>query len=137
MAEKTALAGSHADRFGPESKDDRKAGHDGGQAHHVLEDSLPDCDLVLDMENTLVRPVDGVVIDGNDEEIKLYFYYYKPESTVGEDEVVRCKCVAELRTSRSHFISMMSKLHSKELNLTEQQKIFRETETQEQLPMFL
>ena len=53
-----------------------------------------------DFEDAIVQPVDGVSIQGDNEEIKLLFFYMKPESNHDEEGVARCKCVAELRVSR-------------------------------------
>lgn len=137
MKEKTPSKGSNLDRFGLESEEDEKADQGENKVRSMIVDSPPDCDIELDMGDILVMPIDGVVIEGDDEEVKLLFYYYKSDGNNGEDDVIRCKCVAEFRASRSHFISMMKSLHSKEKNLNVHKKTLREWATQEQLPMFI
>lgn len=63
----------------------------------------PDFDLELDFNDTIVGTVDGVLISGDDEEVRLLFYHVKPEGFDPEDETVRCKGVAEFRISRSRY----------------------------------
>ena len=60
----------------------------------------------------------------DDEEIKLLFFYLKPDSNHDEDGIVRCKCVAEFRVSCSKFLDI-----SRDINIrvneieTERKKI--------------
>ena len=63
----------------------------------------PDFNLELDFDDTLVGTVDGVLINGDDEEVKLLFYHIKPNGVDPEDETIKCKGVAELRISRSRY----------------------------------
>ena len=69
--------------------------------------------ITLDFEDAIVQPVDGVIVQGDDEEIKLLFFYVKPESNHDEDGVPRCKCVAEFRVSRSRFIDISRDINIK------------------------
>lgn len=63
----------------------------------------PDFDLELDFNDTLVGTVDGVLINGDNEEVRLLFYHIKPNGVDPEDETIKCKGVAELRISRSRY----------------------------------
>ena len=69
--------------------------------------------ITLDFEDAIVQPVDGVIIQGDDEEIKLLFFYLKPESNHDEDGIARCKCVAEFRVSRSRFMDISRDINIK------------------------
>ena len=69
--------------------------------------------ITLDFEDAIVQPVDGVIVQGDDEEIKLLFFYLKPESNHDEDVVPRCKCVAEFRVSRSRFMDISRDINIK------------------------
>jgi hypothetical protein len=46
-------------------------------------------EIAVDFEDVLVQPVDGVVIQDDNEKIKLLFFYVKPESNHDEDSVAR------------------------------------------------
>jgi len=70
-------------------------------------------EITLDFEDAIVQPVDGVIIQGDDEEIKLLFFYLKPESNHDEDGIARCKCVAEFRVSRSRFMDISRDINVK------------------------
>jgi len=50
---------------------------------------------------------------GDDEEMKLLFFYVKPESNHDEDGVARCKCVAEFRVSRYRFMNISRDMNEK------------------------
>ena len=69
--------------------------------------------ITVDFENAVVQSVDGVVIQGDDEEIKLLFFYVKPDSNHDEDGVARCKCVAEFRMSCSKFMDISRDINIK------------------------
>jgi len=76
-------------------------------------EDFDEVEIAVDFEDALVQPVDGVVIQGDDEEIKLQFFYVKPESNNEEDGIPRCKCVAEFRVSRSRFIDISRDINIK------------------------
>jgi hypothetical protein len=137
MREKTPFKGSNRDPIGLEINEDGKAEQGERKTDSLIDESLPNCDIELDMEEIVVLPIDGVVIEGDEEEVKLLFYYYKPDRNNGEDDVIRCKCIAEFRASRSHFISIMKSLRNKEQKLIAHQGTQREWKSQEQLPMFI
>ena len=69
--------------------------------------------ITVDFEDAIVQPVDGIIIQGDDEEIKLLFFYVKPESNHDEDGIPRCKCVAEFRVSRSRFMDISRDINIK------------------------
>ncbi len=52
-------------------------------------------------------------VDDMKQEIKLLFFYVKPESNHDEDGVPRCKCVAEFRVSRSRFMDISRDINVK------------------------
>lgn len=52
--------------------------------------------LELDIEDTLVQVVDGIIVGGDNEEIKMLFFYKKPIQD-------QCKGVVEFRASKSRF----------------------------------
>jgi len=66
---------------------------------NMPEREIDEVEITLDFEDAIVQPVDGVIIQGDDEEIKLLFFYLKSESNHDEDDIARCKCVAEFRMS--------------------------------------
>ena len=70
-------------------------------------------EIVVDFEDAVVQPVDGVIVDGDNEEIKLQFFYVKPDSNHDEDGIPRCKCDAEFRVSRSRFIDISRDINIK------------------------
>jgi len=78
--------------------------------------------LELDMEDTFVQVVDGIIVGGDDEEIKMLFFYKKPGM---QDQ---CRAVVEFRTSKSRFLEV-----SQEIN--EMVKVLRGNES-ELNPMF-
>ena len=76
-------------------------------------ENFDEVEITLDFENAIVQPVDGVIIQGDDEEIKLLFFYVKPESNHDEDGIAQCKCVAEFRVSRSRFMNISRDMNEK------------------------
>jgi hypothetical protein len=60
----------------------------------------------FDTSDIEVKPFDGLLIGGDDEQVKLLFYYTKPGSSID------CRCVIELRTSRTQFIAMADQIYS-------------------------
>jgi len=76
-------------------------------------EDFDEVEITLDFEDAIVQPVDGVIIQGDDEEIKLLFFYVKPDSNHDEDGIPRCKCVAEFRVSRSRFMNISRDINIK------------------------
>ena len=70
-------------------------------------DEVESKEIAVDFEDAVVQSIDGVIVQGDNEEIKLLFFYLKPESNHDEDGVARCKCVAEFRVSRSRFMDIL------------------------------
>jgi hypothetical protein len=87
-------------------------------------DEVKSKEITLDFEDAIVQPVDGVIVQGDDEEMKLLFFYVKPESNHDEDGIPRCKCVAEFRVFRSRFIDISRDINIKVTNIErEKEKI--------------
>ena len=80
---------------------------------NMPEREIDEVEITLDFEDAIVQPVDGAIIQGDDEEIKLLFFYVKPESNHDEDGIARCKCVAEFRVSRSMFMDIARDINVK------------------------
>ena len=72
-----------------------------------------DYELEIDACEAIVLPVDGVIIEGDEEEIKLLFYHYKPKGVDVEDEIIKCKCVVEFRISRHKFLPVAKHISEK------------------------
>ncbi len=69
-------------------------------------DEVESKEITLDFEDAAVQSIDGVIVQGDDEEIKLLFFYLKPESNHDEDGIARCRCVAKFRVSSSKFMDI-------------------------------
>ena len=67
---------------------------------------IPEMSIDIDTVGIIVQAVDGVLIDDDYGEVKLLFYHFKPDTIDFRNETIRCKGVAELRMSRSKFISV-------------------------------
>ena len=76
-------------------------------------EDFDEVEITIDLEDAIVQPVDGVIVQGDDEEIKLQFFYVKPDSNHDEDGIPRCKCVAEFRVSRSGFMDISRDINIK------------------------
>jgi hypothetical protein len=76
-------------------------------------DEVESKEIAVDFEDAIVQPVDGVVTQGDDEEIKLLFFYVKPDSNHDEDGIPQCKCVAEFRMSCSRFMDISRDINIK------------------------
>ena len=95
----------------------------------------PDLDLDVDLEKVIVQAIDGVVIGGDDEEVKMLFYHYKPDAVDIDDETIRCQGIAEFRISRSGFFSIAKNINLSKIRFkTGQKKI--DDYFQDKLPMF-
>ena len=101
------------------------------------EPELPELDLELDVDDAVVDVVDGVVIEGDDEEVRLLFYHHKPNGIDLKDEVVRCKCVSEFRISRSSFLPMTMNFNRKAKSLLTRQTKILDYGDQQKLPMYV
>ena len=110
--------------------------HDGPQPPQGPEPELPELDLELDVNDAVVDVVDGVVIEGDDEEVRLLFYHHKPNGIDLKEEVVRCKCVSELRISRSSFLPMTMNFNRKAKSLLTRQTKIPDFDNQQKLPMY-
>jgi hypothetical protein len=85
-------------------------------------DEVESKEITLDFEDAIVQPIDGVITQGDDEEIKLLFFYLKPESNHDEDGIARCKCVAEFRVSRSRFMDISRDINIKVTDIERKQE---------------
>ena len=75
--------------------------------------AIDEVEITLDFEDVIVQPVDDVIVQGEDEEIKLLFFYVKTDSNHDEVGIARCKCVAEYRVLRSKFIDISRDINVK------------------------
>ena len=78
------------------------------------EDVMPD---EFDTFTANVEAIDGVVVDSDEELVKMLFFHFKPEVELLDDERIRCKCVLEGRISKSRFVEMADDLHRKAMAL--------------------
>jgi len=69
--------------------------------------------IAIDFDEILVQSVDGLITGGDEHEIKLLFYYIKPESCIDEVDILEGKGVAELRVSCSKFIGIAKEINEK------------------------
>lgn len=95
-----------------------------------------DFDLDLDIKDAIVEPIDGVLIKSTDDEIRLLFYYHKPDGMDVEEEVIKCKGVAEFRTSKNTFKEIVKDVNEKYKLINKNQKKIDDYFSQEKLPMF-
>ena len=66
----------------------------------------PDFDLEIDFSDTIVDTIDGVLINGDEEEVRLLFYLIKPDGIDTNDETIKCKGIAEFRIPKSRYKSI-------------------------------
>jgi len=92
-------------------------------------------ELDLDIAEAIVQVIDGVLIKANEEEIRLLFYYHKPDGIDVEDEVIYCKGVAEFRFSKKNFFNIIKNLNGNLNKLIKNQKKI-EDYFQDRLPMY-
>ena len=99
-------------------------------------DGDSDFELMMDCDESIVAPIDGVIIEGDEEQLRLLFFHYKTEAFSDEDEAKVCKCVTEFRVSLSTFTGI-ARIFNKRLRdlKTHQTKIY-DYGHQEKLPMF-
>ena len=79
-------------------------------------------DIELEAEDAIVQVVDGVLIGGDDEEVKMMFYYIKPGGNALEDDRIQCRGVAEFRTSKAKFLEIAKYINFKEKELGRYQR---------------
>jgi len=60
--------------------------------------------LELDVDDTYVQVVDGIIVGGDDEEIKMLFFYKTPLQD-------KCKGIVEFRTSKSRFVEIYQEIN--------------------------
>lgn len=99
------------------------------------EDPDEEFELELDFDDIVVQAIDGVLIQGDQEEVRLLFYYYKPDRVDVEEETIRCKGVAEFRTSSSTFKAIAKSFNAKVRDLRTHQRKIDEHIFQEKLSM--
>lgn len=69
--------------------------------------------IEIDAEDAIVRAIDGVLVDSDDEEVRMLFYHYTVESELGPDDILRFKAIAEFRTSKTVFNAIVRVLSSR------------------------
>jgi hypothetical protein len=75
--------------------------------------------MAIDFDDIIVRSVDGLIAVGDNEEVKLLFYYVKPELFIEEEDVIEGKAVAELRISTSKFMNIVKEINIKAMEIRE------------------
>jgi hypothetical protein len=102
-----------------------------------VEEELPDFELDLEVdEESPVQTVDGVIIEGDEEIARLLFYHYKTNGIDIEEELVRCRCIAELRVSRTKLKQIVKDINE---NIKNSRRNVNGREInifQEKLPMY-
>ena len=73
---------------------------------NMSEREIDKVEITLDFEDVIVQPVDGVIVQRDDEEIKLLFFYLKLESNHDEDSITWFNCAAEFRMFCSKFLDI-------------------------------
>jgi len=123
------------------NNDKMKKGLDTGKKDLVLHPDEPDpsadFDLELDIDDAIVQAIDGVLIKSEGEEVKLLFYYYKPDGIDVEEETIRCKGIAEFRTTRSTFKAITKDFNGKLKRINRYQKKIDDYTVKEKQPMFV
>ena len=79
-------------------------------------------DIEMDVNDSIIQTIDGVVIAGDYDEVKLRFVQLMPEGIDMEEEIIRCRCIAELRVSRKKFIPIAKELNRRARTLMTRQK---------------
>ena len=69
--------------------------------------------IEIDAEDAIVRAIDGVLVDSDDEEVRMLFYHYTVKSELVPDDILRFKAIAEFRTSKTVFNTIMRVLNSR------------------------
>ena len=87
------------------------------------EESDVEFDLDLDIDETIVQAIDGVLFKAEDDEVKLLFYYWKPDGVDVEEEVIKCKGFAEFRMSPTNFKQIVKYLNKKYDKIKRNKKI--------------
>lgn len=95
-----------------------------------------DFDLDLDIKDAIVEPIDGVLIKATDDEIRLLFYYHKPGGVDVDEEIIRCKGVAEFRTSKNTFREIVKNVNKKYKSISLNQKKIDDFHLCDRSPMF-
>ena len=97
----------------------------------------PDFDLELELDDAPVQIIDGVLIKGDEEEVKMLFYHYKPDGIDLDEEKIRCKGIAEFRTSRSTFNEIAKNFKTNIETLDKNQRRIDEYIIMEKNPMYI
>jgi hypothetical protein len=100
------------------------------------EEDVPDVDLEMDTEDAIVQAVDGVLVDGDDEEVRMLFYHHKIGGLDLEDDTIRCKAVAEFRVSRKAFSAIANNFSRGAKGLKKKQKAMDRSSGRGSVSMF-
>ena len=90
----------------------------------------------IDLDDALVQTIDGVLIKADDEEVRMLFYHHKPDGVDYEDEIIKCRGIAEFRTTKKTFNYMIKYLNSNWNSILRSNKKNDSRFHQERLPMF-
>ena len=69
-------------------------------------------DYDMDIDDAIVQTIDGVMMKVDDEEVRMLFYHHKPNGIDFEDEVIKCRGIAECRTTKRTFNNIIKYLTS-------------------------
>jgi len=103
----------------------------------LSEEELPDFDLDMDVDEAVVRVIDGVVIEGDTEEIRMLFYHHKPDPLDVTNNMIRCKAVAELRSSCKTFNKIAKDFGRLNNGLKKRKKTVEQCSNRDRVPMFV
>ena len=95
-----------------------------------------DYDMEIDVLESIVQSIDGVIIDGDDDEVKLQFFYLIPGGIDVEEERIRCKCVAEFRVSRKNFMPIAREMNQRAKSFKTKQKTLFAYSTDQEVPLY-
>ena len=100
-------------------------------------EALPDFELEMDVDDEAqVQSIDGVIIEGDDEVARLLFYYYKPKGVDAEGELVKCRCIAEFRVSRSKLKEIVKDINDNIRHVRKNLGRRNQNVYQDKLPMY-
>ena len=90
----------------------------------------------MDTEDAIVQAIDGVLVDGDDEEVHMIFYHHKIGGLDVEDDTIRCKAVAEFRVSRKAFSAIVNNFSRSPKGLIKKQKAMDRSPSRGSVSMF-
>ena len=83
----------------------------------------------IDAEDAIVRAIDGVLVNSDEEEVRMLFYHYTVESELVPDDILRFKAIAEFRTSKTVFNTIVRILNKSAKRTTRAKDIRKKQKT--------